>query len=118
MDHKSVFIDGTKIASRAGRYTFNWRGTAEKGLEKTKQKVLERTGCKTLELLESLLSDKTAGITFVRGKGKHKTGEQRKLETINHLCEQWRKYEEQLPITGNDRNSYSKTDHDATFMWI
>ena len=28
IDHKSVFIDVTKIESRAGRYTFNWRGTA------------------------------------------------------------------------------------------
>ena len=41
IDHKSVFIDGTKIESRAGRYTFNWRGTAEKNLAKAKQKVLD-----------------------------------------------------------------------------
>ena len=116
VDHKSVFIDGTKIESRAGRYTFNWRGTAEKNLAKTKQKVLEQTGCKTLEALERLLSNKAAGITFVNGKGRHKAEEQREWETINHLCEQWRKYEEQLVIMGNDRNSYSKTDHDATFM--
>ena len=25
-DHEAVFIDGTKIESRAGRYTFCWRG--------------------------------------------------------------------------------------------
>lgn len=36
-DHKSVFVDGTKLESRAGRYTFTWRGTAEKNLEKVKQ---------------------------------------------------------------------------------
>ena len=41
IDHKSVFIDGTKMESRAGRYTFNWRGTAEKNLAKAKQKVLD-----------------------------------------------------------------------------
>ena len=116
VDHKSVFIDGTKIESRAGRYTFNWRGTAEKNLAKTKQKVLEQTGCKTLDALESLLSVKAEGIAFVSGKGKHKTEQQREWESINHLCEQWRKYEEQLTIMGEDRNSYSKTDHDATFM--
>ena len=116
VDHKSVFIDGTKIESRAGRYTFNWRGTAEKNLAKAKQKVLELTGCKTLDALESLLSAKAEGIAFVSGKGKHKTEQQREWESINHLCEQWRKYEEQLTIMGEDRNSYSKTDHDATFM--
>ena len=26
VDHKTVFIDGTKLESRAGRYTFVWRG--------------------------------------------------------------------------------------------
>ncbi len=56
VDHKSVFIDGTKIESRAGRYTFAWRGTAEKNLAKAKQKVLERTGCKTRSELEMFLS--------------------------------------------------------------
>ena len=116
VDHKSVFIDGTKIESRAGRYTFNWRGTAEKNLIKAKQKVLEQTGCKTLSELENLLTAKAEEITFVSGKGKHKTEQQREWESINHLCEQWRKYEEQLAIMGEDRNSYSKTDHDATFM--
>ena len=116
VDHKSVFIDGTKIESRAGRYTFNWRGTAEKNLTKAKQKVLEQTGCKTLIELENFLACKAERISFVSGKGKHKTGEQREWEAIDHLCQQWRKYEEQLAIMGENRNSYSKTDHDATFM--
>jgi len=116
VDHKSVFIDGTKIESRAGRYTFNWRGTAEKNLAKAKQKVLEQTGCKGLSELELYLSNKAEGFTFVSGKGKHKTEEQREWEAINYLCQQWRKYEEQLTVMGEDRNSYSKTDTDATFM--
>ena len=115
-DHESVFIDGTKIESRAGKYTFNWCGTAEKNLTKATQKVLELTGCKTLSELELLLSVKADGIAFVSGKGKHKTDEQREWETIDYLCQQWRKYEEPLAIMGEDRNSYSKTDTDATFM--
>ena len=115
-DHKSVFIDGTKIESRAGRYTFNWRGTAEKNLEKAKKKVLEETGCKTLPELETLLSHMAEGVVFVSGKGKHKTEEQREWEALDCLRQQWIKYEEQLQIMGPDRNSYSKTDHDATFM--
>ena len=68
IDHKSVFIDGTKIESRAGRYTFNWRGTAEKNLAKAKQKVQELTGCKTRNELEKLLAGKAEGISFVSGK--------------------------------------------------
>ena len=45
-DHETVFINGTKIESRAGRYTFCWRGTVEKKLTKVKEKVLEQTGIK------------------------------------------------------------------------
>ena len=74
VDHRSVFIDGTKIESRAGRYTFTWRGTAEKNLTKTKQKVLELTGCKTLGELEQLLSVKAetdTDATFMRMKEDH-----------------------------------------------
>ena len=115
-DHKSVFIDGTKLESRAGRYTFTWRGTAEKNLEKTKKRVLEQTGCKSAEELEIYVSQKGEGICFVHGKGKHKTDAQREWESLNRLLLQWRKYEEQLKIMGEGRNSYSKTDHDATFM--
>ena len=33
-DHEVVFIDGTKLESRAGRYTFCWRGTVEKNLSR------------------------------------------------------------------------------------
>ena len=39
-------------------------------------------------------------------------------QLVDHLCQQWRKYKEQLTIMGENRNSYSKTDHDATFIWM
>ena len=82
VDHKSVFIDGTKIESRAGRYTFTWRGTAEKNLAKAKQKVLEQTGCKTLGALEELLSNKAEGISFVSGKETFWEKRQQSLDNI------------------------------------
>ena len=63
-----------------------------------------------------LLSQKAEGIVFVSGKGKHKTDAQKEWEALDHLRKQWEKYGEQLQIMGSDRNSYSKTDHDATFM--
>ena len=53
---------------------------------------------------------------FVSGKGKHKTQEQRDWERLEDLRERWEKYAEALEIMGEDRNSYSKTDPDATFM--
>lgn len=115
-DHKSVFVDGTKLESRAGRYTFTWRGTAEKSLEKVKQAVLEETGYAKREQLEESLLNTKKSIEFVYGKGKRKTEEQRRWEKLDDLCQRWKLYEQQLEIMGEGRNSYSKTDTDATFM--
>ena len=115
-DHKSVFVDGTKLESRAGRYTFTWRGTAEKNLEKVKQAVLEETGYAKREQLEESLLNAKENIEFVYGKGKRKTERQRQWEKLDNLCQRWKLYEQQLEIMGEGRNSYSKTDTDATFM--
>jgi transposase len=38
-DHGAVFVDGTKLESRAGRYTFVWRKSVEKHLLKVKEQV-------------------------------------------------------------------------------
>ncbi len=35
--HETVFIDGTKLESAAGRYTFVWRKLTEKHLAKVKE---------------------------------------------------------------------------------
>ena len=43
-DHKAVFIDGTKLESCAGRYTFVWRKTVEKQLAQVKEKLRSMTG--------------------------------------------------------------------------
>ena len=114
-DHEVVFIDGTKMESRAGRYTFCWRGTVEKALAKVKETVFKATGLKTLSGLKKRLHS-TKPATLVSGKGHHKSREQREWEALDALRERWEKYAEALAIMGEDRNSYSKTDPDATFM--
>ena len=38
-DHETVFIDGTKLESVAGRYTFVWRKPVEKQRAKVREKV-------------------------------------------------------------------------------
>lgn len=52
--------------------------------------------------------------TAVRGRGHHKTAEQRQYDSSIHCKAE--KYAEHIKICGDDRNRYSKTDHDATFM--
>ena len=115
-DHETVFIDGTKIESCAGRYTFRWRGTIEKNLQKVQEKVKALTNISKLEELQSLLLERKETIEFVSGKGRHKSEEQRQWEELDELRQRWEEHEKSLQIMGSDRNSYSKTDPDATFM--
>ena len=114
-DHEVVFIDGTKLESRAGRYTFCWRGTVEKNLSRLKETVRALTGLTTLHGLQQR-QKRTKPAVLVSGKGNHKTQEQRDWERLEDLRQRWEQYTEALEIMGPDRNSYSKTDPDATFM--
>ena len=133
-DESAVFIDGTKIEANAGRYTFVWKSGVTKKLEKLGEKIaaelpllLEKAGVGivapnkiTLQRLKALrrqLYAKKAekDLTFVHGKGHHKSGLQKAIETINNWLKRLKKYNQDIHICG-DRNSYSKTDHDATFM--
>ena len=114
-DHEVVFIDGTKIESRAGRYTFCWRGSVEKNLAKVKESAEKLAGTETLEDLRAHVKESRPEI-LVSGKGKHKTQEQRDWEKASELLRRWEKYLRDLEIMGKERNSYSKTDPDATFM--
>ena len=54
-------------------------------------------------------------IEFVYGKGVRKTQLQRDYEAVTSYIAKENVYDMHLKICGN-RNSYSKTDKDATFM--
>lgn len=115
-DHQAVFIDGTKVESRAGRYTFVWRKSVEKHLEKVKDQVLAETGVSTLAALRASLMKQAAEITFVNGSGRRKSEAQKRWERLYELQRRWEAYEHTLDVIGDERNSCSKTDPDATFM--
>ena len=115
-DHETVFIDGTKLESTAGRYTFVWRKSVEKQLAKVKKQVEAALSVHTLPELEQHLEQAAEELAFVHGKGKRKSEEQKAWERLDALRRRWQNYETQLSIMGKGRNSYSKTDPDATFM--
>lgn len=115
-DHRAVFIDGTKLESRAGRYTFVWRKSVEKHLANVKETVKNQTGMTNLAALRAHLEREAKSISFVHGTGHRKSEAQRQWETLNDLRVRWEGYEQSLATMGEDRNSYSKTDPDATFM--
>uniref|UniRef100_UPI002ED332FC transposase n=1 Tax=Anaeromicropila herbilytica TaxID=2785025 RepID=UPI002ED332FC len=56
--------------------------------------------------------------SFVYGKGHRKTVQQRQYEKLLEYAAKLEEYIEKIGICGPDRNSYSKTDHSATFMRI
>lgn len=115
-NHDTVFIDGTKLESAAGRYTFVWRKSVEKQIAKVKEKVRTSLSLDTLAALEEHLRQTAEQIAFVHGPGKKKGDAQKEWEALDGLRRRWKEYEEKLRIMGDGRNSYSKTDTDATFM--
>ena len=88
-DHKAVFIDGTKLESRAGRYSFVWRKSIEKQLSRVKEKLKSLTGLTTSTAVRSQLEEEAKGIEFVSGKGKRKSQAQRDWEEKQSLLERW-----------------------------
>ncbi|WP_273497955.1 IS1182 family transposase [Peptoniphilus rhinitidis] len=128
IDLSSIYIDGTKIEAYANRYSFVWRGSIEKWQEKLIERIKEELGLskslipdQVLQAVTTIFNQlrkycKQKKIKFVYGKGKRKTKEQRDYELLKDWKEKLESYRKHLEIMGDYRNSYSKTDHDATFM--
>ena len=74
------------------------------------------TGRKSMLGLKAYLEELEAGSSFVHGSGYRKSEAQRRWEKLDELRCRWEEYEKSLEIMGPSRNSYSKTDPDATFM--
>ena len=131
---ETIFIDGTKIEASANKYTFVWKKAVTKNQAKLLQKLADFVAeCELLydikivygntikikhvkKLRKKLYALKeTENIVFVHGIGKRKTPLQKSIETLESYLNRLKKYNQQIHICAG-RNSYSKTDHDATFM--
>ena len=82
--------------------------------------ILEIDHCSPLEILKLqknlMRIAQGEGIGFVYGKGKHKPEIQKLYEELEECGTRLMEYKECFEIMGKDRNSYSKTDLEATFM--
>ena len=131
---ENIFIDGTKIESAANKYTFVWKKAVSKNMVKLAEKICvfcaeceelygirivynDQISLHTLKRLRKKLYKlaKNERIVFVHGIGKRKTVLQRSIETLEKYIAKLKEYNHKLYICGT-RNSYSKTDPDATFM--
>lgn len=123
------YIDGTKIESVSNKYTFVWKGSVEKNKAKLMAKVdgvlkeaegvlaEENASEQPEEITREDLQKRTDRILEkmekegVADKKLRKAVTKVKEESLTKLDE----YDRHLEILG-ERNSYSKTDPDATFM--
>ena len=139
VDLEHVYIDGTKIEANANRYTWVWKKSCINNRNRVFEKVsawidkvntsilafhnvkIEKREEYAVEYLDEILTlfRKLTSIdvsTFVHGSGHRKTVEQRLYEEAASYSSRLKKYAKRIQICGDSRNSYSKTDHDATFM--
>jgi transposase len=121
--YEHLFVDGTKFEANANKYSFVWK----KSTTKYETRLLEKLDSLVPELCskhgviaenpETLLSGLEDRITtpFVYGRGRRKTELQRDIEKLRELLARKVKYAT-YQETFKGRNSFSKTDPDATFM--
>ena len=131
---KSIFIDGTKIESVANKYTFVWKKAVTKNQTKLFEKISDLVHeCENLYGIKIVHHNKISlhtlkrmrkklykikneeQIVFVHGIGKRKTPVQKSIETLESYIDKLKEYTKKIHVCG-ERNSYSKTDPDATFM--
>ncbi len=88
--------------------------------KRSNNKIIEIDQCSPLDLLKLQKNLWTIangeGMEFVYGKGRKKTKLQRLYEAFESCGRKLMEYKECFEIMGKDRNSYSKTDLEATFM--
>jgi transposase len=131
------YIDGTKIESKANKYTFVWR----KNTERNRAKLLEKIKVLLGQIDDAIAQERSEaenGRAFTpvelaniaeelnqaldkepvpaTKEGKQSLKERKKqIKQLKEHADKLGEYDRQMEILG-DRNSYSKTDHDATFM--
>ena len=126
---KVQYIDGTKIESVANKYTFVWRGSVEKydarlkakteallrqieqnhAIENQENPVPEELTAEEVTKRVERIKEKVDAETL--GKEERKALKQIETDSVPRM----NRYRGQLETMGS-RNSYSKTDPDATFM--
>lgn len=140
VDLQHLYIDGSKFEANANKYSWVWRKATEKSRYRLFDKItalfeeineeLSYTGLKldinteyAPEYVQEA-ADRYAEIwqlnqeEFVYGRGHHKSAQQRHYEKLIGYAKKLEEYIEKIRICGDDRNSYSRTDHSATFMRI
>ena len=132
------YIDGTKIESKANKYTFVWRKTVERNRERLMKKIHVLLGQIDDAIAQEKSSENDEKVEFTPAMLTEMAGElrnaleqvpeastkeekaaqrkkRRQLKELEAHRDKLQEYENHLD-TLQERNSYSKTEKDATFM--
>ena len=138
VDLSHLYIDGTKLEANANKYSWVWKKATEKSRYRLFAKItalldeineeLSWNGLR-METNEEYVPEHLAEMLaayakfyqldeagFVHGKGRRKTIRQRHYECLQAYMRKLEEYSKKLTICGDERNSYARTDHSATFM--
>ena len=140
VDLQHLYIDGSKFEANANKYTWVWKKATEKSRYRLFGKITalfeainEELACTEMKLCINTeyapeylreAADRYAEVwqldesQFSHGRGHHKSVQQRHYEKLKEYAVKLEEYVEKIHICGDGRNSYSKTDHSATFMRI
>jgi transposase len=129
---KELYTDGTKMEANANRYSFVWGKSIKTNKEKIKTQLNElwqyarRVAASEMDDTDPSGFDKIdaqkvqATIDKINEALKDKPVDKQVKQKLNYAARHWpsnlKKYEQQEQLLGENRNSYSKTDTDATFM--
>ena len=122
------YIDGTKIESAANKYSFVWRGSVEKydarlrektdAVLKEIEKTIEAENSDTAEDKTLSTEEFSSRVERIKERMQREgmTKQQcKQVKELDSAVDKMSEYDHKKEILGS-RNSYSKTDEDATFM--
>ena len=123
------YVDGTKIEANANKYTFVWKRSTRTNREKLDGKVkailaeaekelnLELGECKEDVMTPAEMTERTDRI--LEEMDRRGISDKKLRKTVSEVKDvhavKMKEYDDKLDALG-ERNSYSKTDPDATFM--
>lgn len=131
LDLKEIYTDGTKLEAQANRYTFVWGNAIKKSKARMEEQLKELWAYAERVAAEELKDEAPESFAAVSAEQVSKTIEKidqalegkkiskEKRQKLNYAKKHWPsnmdRYAQQEEIL-KKRNSYSKTDRDATFM--
>ena len=111
------FLDGTKIEANANKYKFVWKPTTfHKKLDENIKKLLNKYF--VVNKTELLKSIEVAGYITKLGNIPLDNVGKKEYKQLEKYLIKLLEYEEKEEICGPNRNSYFKTDKDATAMTL